>query len=181
MPPLLGGARPLPPGPRPLAPVWTVGGWSPEVKCDWLDAEDQTCNWLLQKGLATWLWGDDVRTWNAGVQRFLPPMLRIAPFEADYGGLVWLMLLVRFLATRNAGQPATDCLGTIDCYYGPDGSQGGQRSKEVQQGWHAAKMLLLFTVRRHYLHHSTTRPHSLSSLAPSPRRTPPAGAARPLC
>ena len=105
MPPLLGGARPLPPGPRPLAPVWTVGGWSPEVKCDWLDAEDQTCNWLLQKGLATWLWGDDGRTWNAGLQRFLPEMLRIAPFEIDYGGLIWLLLLAK----------TGDILRALDC------------------------------------------------------------------
>ena len=92
--PLL-GARPLAPVVRPLPPIWTIGGWSKDATCDWLEQEDQLCNWLLRKGFATWLWGDDVRTWNAGLQRFLPEMLRIRPFQADWGGLIWWLLLVR--------------------------------------------------------------------------------------
>ena len=135
--------RPLLPT-APLPPVWTIGGWSKDVKCDWLDHEDQLCNWLLKHGYATWLWGDDGRTWNAGLQRFLPPMLRIAPFEADYGGLIWFMLLVRFLAVRGEPQQQQqDCLGRTDCYYSPDGGTGGSGT---EYGRYIVKMTLLVSV-----------------------------------
>ena len=136
--------RPLLPA-APLPPVWTIGGWAKDVKCDWLDHEDQLCNWLLKHGYATWLWGDDGRTWNAGLQRFLPPMLRIAPFEADYGGLIWFMLLVRFMAVRGEPQQQQDCLGRIDCYHGPDGG-GGSGSSGTEYGRYIVKMTLLLSV-----------------------------------
>ena len=99
-PRLFGGARPLAPLP-PLAPIWTYGGWTNTALCNWLPGEErhQRCNFLLAKGVTPFLFGDDGRS-TLGVQKILPEPLRIAPFAADYTGLVWFLLLVRALALR---------------------------------------------------------------------------------
>ena len=99
-PRLFGGARPLAPLP-PLAPIWMYGGWTNTALCNWLPGEErhQRCNFLLAKGVTPFLFGDDGRS-TLGVQKILPEPLRIAPFAADYTGLVWFLLLVRALALR---------------------------------------------------------------------------------
>ena len=98
-PRLFGGARPLAPLP-PLAPIWTYGGWTNTALCNWLPGEErhQRCNFLLAKGVTPFLFGDDGRS-TLGVQKILPEPLRIAPFAADYTGLVWFLLLVYALRT----------------------------------------------------------------------------------
>ncbi len=90
--------------PRPAPPIWHLGGWKGAAEaCETLNGyEHHSCDVLRSKLLP--IFGDDART-PVGLQRFLPPMLRIAPFEMDYSGLLWWLLLVRVASLRQGPAP----------------------------------------------------------------------------
>ena len=90
--------------PRPAPPIWHLGGWKGAAEaCEKLNGyEHHSCDVLRSKLVP--IFGDDVGT-PVGLQRFLPPMLRIAPFEMDYSGLLWWLLLVRVASLRQGPAP----------------------------------------------------------------------------